>query len=145
MNTQDSEKQTERFKGTKGKAIYKDLWLSVERAGSIMTIAQFGASRESTANGNLSAEAFNVVTETGMTPRQLQESREGMLEAALEMEVEYKKLQQQNDKMREALENLINSIDPKNVDVDRGRVGEKGVPADFEVCQAIGLLQQLKT
>lgn len=42
------------------------------------------------ANANLIAEAFNVATETGLTPRQLAEQRAELLEALIKLLAEYK-------------------------------------------------------
>ena len=99
MNTQDSEKQTEGFKGITGKAEV-DIHDTFAR---VFVSGVFLCETECEHDSNLIAEAFNVVTETGMTPRQLSTQLTDALVFGTEQSIRAGELQRQNDKMRELL------------------------------------------
>lgn len=44
----------------------------------------------------------------------------------------------------EALEGMINGVGPEGIELDRRRIGGKGIPKDEQICKAIEALKQAK-
>lgn len=95
--------KNENFKGTKGEVyVFTEgngqLWISLHHkehfiaevcADDYANPKDVKQTDETRANANLIAEAFNVVNETGYTPRQLAEQNKELLEALKEVSSEY--------------------------------------------------------